>query len=192
MPIFFNLLHNYSGLAVLYTPGSFSFFQLHLVINYAFGWQNAHLHEFSSPKQKKLLIGDPANAEWDERETTDEYETPVSDFLQQTGDRMVYLYDFGDGWEHDIVVKTLMLVTKNKLDVKLLGAIGACPPEDVGGVYGYEQLKVIMTNPAHKEYKSYSVWLGLGSTKMFNPWDSGFTSLFMDVAKLGKGGKLKG
>lgn len=182
MPNYFPLLilecilkdvKNPSVTRTVQVPGNYSFFQLHIVINIAFGWQNSHLHEFSSPKDKNLIIGSVFEEnDFEERDILDESEIILTQYLQKPQTKMIYLYDMGDYWEHEIILKEVLQVPKSKLKVKLLGGSGACPPEDSGGVPGYEWLKEIMRNPKHEEYKTYRKWLGLTPSEIFDPWDA--------------------
>lgn len=78
---------------------------------------------------------------------------------------MKYLYDFGDGWEHSIELEQILFkVEKRKYPICIAGE-RSCPPEDCGGVYGYEDLLEILKNPDHEEYKQMKTWAG----RQFNP-----------------------
>jgi hypothetical protein len=69
-------------------------------------------------------------------------------------------YDFGDGWEHEIVFEGIEdQVQKKKYPLCLAGS-RACPPEDCGGTWGYEELLETLRNPSHEEYESMLEWLG--------------------------------
>jgi hypothetical protein len=84
----------------------------------------------------------------------------ISDLLKKEKDKIVYEYDFGDGWEHDVLLeKILPGDEKLKFPVCLEGKM-ACPPEDCGGVWGYSDLLEILKQPKHEEYDSYIEWLG--------------------------------
>lgn len=106
----------------LLVPAEMRLSQLHRVIQTAMGWTDTHLHAFSTPD------GDygPPDPELDHR---DERTARLSDFLTQPGSRIRYTYDFGDFWEHDIVLeKALAPDLGTWLPVCLAGK-GACPPE---------------------------------------------------------------
>jgi len=79
-----------------------------------------------------------------------------------------YIYDFGDDWTHKIVLEKL--VPGELLNPVCLDGKGACPPEDCGGAWGYEELKLTMANPSHEEYKEMKEWLGLEDEE---EWDAG-------------------
>ena len=129
--------------------------QLHIAIQIAMGWTNAHLHEFS---QGEARYGAP-----DSQMTYDIYdesEFRLAQLFRAEGDRMHYVYDFGDGWEHDIVLeKILPFATDIALPFCIEGQ-RACPPEDVGGIPGYELLLETISDPSHPDYDDVLEWLG--------------------------------
>lgn len=84
----------------------------------------------------------------------------LSRLLKDEGDRIIYEYDFGDGWEHEIVLeKKQPFNAQASLPVCLAGE-RSCPPEDCGGIWGYENLLQIITDPLHEEYEEMLTWLG--------------------------------
>lgn len=74
--------------------------------------------------------------------------------------RFLYEYDFGDGWEHQIVVEKTISPTAGEKYPRCIQGKGACPPEDVGGVWGYESFLEAIQNPNHEEHDSYLEWVG--------------------------------
>jgi Plasmid pRiA4b ORF-3-like protein len=91
------------------------------------------------------------------------------DFLAEPGDRIRYAYDFGDFWEHDIVLEKML---EPDPDVRLPACVagkGACPPEDCGGAWGYADLRDTLANPASEEHDAMLEWLGLDSADDFDP-----------------------
>ncbi|MGZ6565194.1 MAG: plasmid pRiA4b ORF-3 family protein [Solirubrobacteraceae bacterium] len=146
----------------LLVPSDMRLGQLHNVIQTAMGWTDTHLHAFSTP------YGDygPPDPELDHR---DERTARLADFLLQPGDRIRYAYDFGDFWEHDIVLeKTLERDPDAQLPVCVAGK-GGCPPEDCGGVWGYADLRATLADPASEEHSAMLEWLGLDSADEFDP-----------------------
>ena len=136
--------------------------QVHDVIQAAMGWTDTHLHAFST------AYGDygPPDPELDHR---DERKARLADFLAEPGDRIRYAYDFGDFWEHDIVLEKML---EPDPDVRLPACVagkGACPPEDCGGVWGYADLRDALANPASEEHDAMLEWLGLDSDEDFDP-----------------------
>ena len=80
----------------------------------------------------------------------------------QTGKRLAfkYEYDFGDGWEHEVLFEGNPAVDPKAKYPLCAEGERACPPEDCGGVYGYENLLTVIQDPTHEEYESMLEWLG--------------------------------
>jgi len=131
----------------------------HKIIQTAMGWTNSHLHQFIKDRIFYTLKT-PDNDMWDDLENVDYRKIKISALLKSEKDKVLYEYDFGDGWEHDIVLEKIMPVDeKIQVPVCLAGKMN-CPPEDCGGVWGYADLLEILKNPKHKEYESYMEWMG--------------------------------
>ena len=146
----------------LLVPADMRLSQVHDVIQTAMGWTDTHLHAFST------AYGDygPPDPELDHR---DERKARLGDILPQPGGRITYTYDFGDFWEHDIVLeKALAPDPGARLPVCLAGK-GACPPEDCGGGWGYADLRDTLADPASEEHDAMLEWLGLDSADDFDP-----------------------
>jgi hypothetical protein len=112
-----------------------TFATLHQIIQAAFGWTDTHLHSFEYDGEQ-IGVPDP---EFD-NDCADEAETTLDKVLLGPKDRVRYTYDFGDNWEHDIVLEKVTEPDKDGRPVLLTGK-GACPPEDCGGPWGYAELK---------------------------------------------------
>ncbi|MFI6449121.1 plasmid pRiA4b ORF-3 family protein [Kitasatospora sp. NPDC050543] len=85
------------------------------------------------------------------------------------GDRFGYTYDFGDDWEHDILVEAVTGAEPGIAYPRCLTGRRACPPEDCGGMWGYEYLIEILADPAHEEHDERLEWLGLDTADQFDP-----------------------
>jgi len=136
-----------------------TFFDLHMAIQIAFNWYNGHLHEF---RKKDLVISDPEffddMYEFEDENILDEDEIKLSDILQTPKDNIHYLYDFGDSWK---LMVTLEKITNTKEGVNYPRCIRgkrSAPPEDVGGLWGFEEFKEAMADPSHEEHESYKEW----------------------------------
>ena len=145
-------------------PASYSFWDLHVAIQDAMGWQDYHLHLFriENPSTGKTdEFGIPDDDPIDEiMECLPSWEMPIADRFIQPGDKAEYQYDFGDNWNHDVLLEGIFLKEpKVKYPICLAGD-RACPPEDCGGVYGYKDLLKIIRNPSNAEYESMMEWLG--------------------------------
>lgn len=140
-----------------------SFWDLHVAIQDAMGWLDYHLHDFEmnhSIETGKQHMGIPDDEGfYDVFKTLPSWEYRVRDYLV-INERFIYSYDFGDGWKHLIEYEGLHdKQPALKYPVCLAGG-RACPPEDVGGVPGYERfLKAIKTSN-HPDRQSLLEWVG--------------------------------
>lgn len=145
-------------------PGTCSFWDLHVAIQDAMGWQDYHLHAFlpidSGIDGSDWAIGIPMDDEFpDDRETFAGWQVPVAKHFQRAGDRMTYVYDFGDDWTHDIVLEKITACDSKKPVVCTAGE-RACPPEDCGGPWGYRTLVEALADPDHDQHEDMKRWIG--------------------------------
>lgn len=140
-----------------------TFWDLHVAIQDAMGWTDSHLHEFKvfSPFMgKKEYIGIPDDEGEDVHPVLAGWDVKVADYMRsEANHEILYLYDFGDSWEHLIAFEGEHEKQSDKYPVCLEGK-RACPPEDVGGIPGYENFVAIIKNPRHKERKELLEWVG--------------------------------
>jgi len=154
--------------------------RLHLTVQAAMGWTNSHLYEiragdvgFSTP--------DPA-ADWDD-DFLDARKARLDDVLEDVGTKkLVYLYDFGDGWEHTIMIERLIDPEPGVFYPRLTEVRGRCPPEDCGGPFGYADLLEAITDPKHERHAELTGWLGDGLNHELNDAEA----LVAEVAVLAK------
>ena len=141
-------------------PSDLSLPDFHKVIQTTMGWTNSHLHQFVknrtyySPKMEDESL-------WDEEDDDDlDYSKyKVSDLLRKTKDKVKYEYDFGDDWEHVIVLEKIIDESMDINDVTCLAGENSCPPEDCGGLWGYYNMLEILKDTDHEEYEEYIDWL---------------------------------
>jgi len=138
----------------LLVPGSVRLAKLADMLIAAMGWQNSHLHAFRIGDARYGMHTD----DWPEGEIDEKTVT----VLQALGDeqRFVLDYDFGDSWEHDVVIEDLGRSHLNLAYAVCLDGANACPPEDVGGSGGYESFLTAITDPDHEEHESFLEWVG--------------------------------
>jgi len=139
-------------------PADMTLDQLHLVIQNAMGWLDCHLHQF---KAGGRYYGVP-EPEFDDYgvEPLDEAEYTLADLAPKPKQKFIYEYDFGDSWEHVVLVeKVLPPDPAFKHPVCLAGA-NRCPPEDCGGIPGYYDLLAILADPNHEEHEQMKEWVG--------------------------------
>ncbi|MCR2806256.1 plasmid pRiA4b ORF-3 family protein [Paenibacillus soyae] len=137
-----------------------TFHQLHHLIQEVMGWGDYHLYEFQVNK-KSIGVPDPEMQPF-ERGTSKELDARkeiVQKHVSMEGANFSYLYDFGDGWEHTITLKSIDMEQSDPVPVCLDGA-RACPPEDVGGVWGYQHLLEVLGTPDHPEREEMLEWAG--------------------------------
>lgn len=135
-----------------------SMFGLHKILQTTMGWSNAHLHRFVH--KKKFYSNPTMEEEWTDNRQVDYSGVLIADLLQREKQSMSYDYDFGDGWEHTILLeKILPRMIGTKYPVCIAGKRN-CPPEDCGGPFGYHDMLTILANPRHQEYKELKKWLG--------------------------------
>ncbi len=101
----------------------------------------------------------------------DERETRLGDLVSGAGTRIGYTYDFGDDWEHDILIEQVVTAGEGEHYPRFLAGEAACPPEDCGGWPGYERLRGVLADPHHPERESMLDWLGLDRAASFDPGD---------------------
>jgi len=146
----------------LQVPADLSLDQLHEVIQAAMGWHNCHMHVFSDGWGE---YGRPDR----ELGHQDERKAQLSHLLTSVGDKIGYSYDFGDEWLHDITLEKIFPAGVGVTRAACTAGKGACPPEDCGGVWGYEELKATLADPDAEEHADMLEWLGLASGDDFNP-----------------------
>jgi hypothetical protein len=137
-------------------PSTMPLSNVHDVLQAAMGWTNSHLHQFH--KNGKYW-GIPGDDEYADIKVIDERKVPVEKVLRFAGDTMRYLYDFGDDWLHEVVLEKILPSDVPTRPVCVAGE-RACPPEDVGGVHGYQEFLEVIFDPTHEEYDHYIKWAG--------------------------------
>jgi len=144
-------------------PETYSFWDLHIAIQDAMGWCDCHLHHFSiaNPKTgKKDIIGIPEEVYDDEGDTIAGWERYIADYFSMENKHTLYEYDFGDGWQHNVDFEKILPRGDGVNYPLCVTGKMACPPEDVGGVGGYEDFLEIINDPNNAEYKEMLEWVG--------------------------------
>ena len=141
-------------------PASIRLSDLHLVVQFTMGWTDSHLHQFAAKNGLRYESKDP-DLEPDPS-ARDEAKTRLKSLLRTPGDHLRYDYDFGDGWEHDIVLLRCRGQDPAFAYPLCLAGERACPPEDCGGLEGYYSILEIVADPLHEEHEQMKEWLGDG------------------------------
>jgi hypothetical protein len=145
----------------LRVPADLTLEELHDVLQLAMGWDNCHIHDFRIGQQR-YGIPDPMERWSGGPRTMSEGTATLSDVMGRAGIKAVYTYDFGDSWEHRIVVeKRLALQLGQAYPVCLAGERHG-PPEDCGGIPGFYNLLEAISDPAHEQHDELLDWLGDG------------------------------
>lgn len=153
--------------------------ELHDILQRTMGWSDCHLHQF--------LIGDKRygtpEPDYDDG-TLDESRLRLSTLLRQAGAQMVYEYDFGDGWIHTLLLEDLLPFTPGQALPRCLAGERACPPEDVGGPWGYANFLDAWGNKTHPEHHGMVAWAG----KRFDPERCDLAGINRCLARLKRAG----
>jgi len=126
-------------------PGGIKLNRLHDVLQVVMGWTDSHLHQFRVGSVIYCLPSDddfyPGGEQRDERRFR------LADIAQREKTALIYEYDFGDGWEHEVVVEKVLAADSEKKCAVCLDGKNARPPEDCGGIFGYYDLLKAINNP---------------------------------------------
>jgi len=156
-------------------PESYTFYDLHVAIQNAMGWTDSHLHCFekrelgSKRYNRPLLVIDCTYAAEEyarEVPTLYDTETTISHAFKEENDSITYVYDFGDNWEHDVVLEKILPKKLNKKYPVCLDGRLASPPEDCGSIPGYYECIKATKSRGDKEFKE---WVGDWNPKHFDP-----------------------
>ncbi len=152
--------------------------RLHLVLQAAMGWTNSHLYEI---RARDVGWGTPDPDFGDG--PLDASKARLVDVLEDVGARSLkYLYDFGDGWEHSVRIERITDAMPGIAYPRLVEAAGRCPPEDVGGPWGYREFLDAIADPNHQEHAESLQWIG----GHFNPTNANVEALAQAVHSLAK------
>ena len=129
--------------------------KLHLIFQLAMGWANYHLHQFTIKGEE---YGQP-DPDYD-FELEDERKVKLYQVVSMEKFKFSYEYDFGDSWEHTVLVEKILPVEKGKRYPNCSKGKRACPPEDVGGVWGYTDFLETIKDVHHSEHEDMLEWVG--------------------------------
>ncbi len=150
----------------LLAPANMTLADLHDVIQVAMGWDSGHLHVFDIDGRS---YGDRASVD----DVADENRLTLGGVRKSGVARFGYTYDFGDDWEHAITIEKSLPAAEGTTYPACIAGKRACPPEDCGGPWGYQELLAIIADPAHPERAERLEWLG----EDFDPEDFSFEAV---------------
>ena len=144
---------------------SITFFELHHLIQIAFGWKNYHMYEFfidghslGAPEDYMKNVPSTDEGVIDSRDIS-------LDLIIEPGETFSYTYDFGDSWKHIITVEKFLPKEQEKKYPTCIDGELACQPEDSAGIPGFYNLLDILKDKKHPEYRETKTWVG----RNFNP-----------------------
>lgn len=133
--------------------------EFHSLLQVVMGWSESHLHQFVFDGKR---YGEP-DPEFDfelDDPMLNEKEFRIEQLLKKEKDVLVYEYDFGDGWEHKILLEKILPFNPEQPLPKCIAGRRHCPPEDVGGPWGYEDFLEIYQDSSHPEHEEMREWAG--------------------------------
>jgi hypothetical protein len=157
-------------------PAAITLTRLHKVFQIVMGWNDSHLHEFRIGAMR-YSVPDP---DFPEQGVISDKRAVLQEVLKPSISQFSYLYDFGDGWEHDVLIESTSSTVENESALLCLAGANACPPDDVGGPYGYAEFVKAIANPKHKEHRRYLHWCG----GAFDPKGFDLQSVNRDLRRL--------
>ena len=131
---------------------------MHRVIQTAMGWDNSHMHQFIKGA-REVLFRDAGQIDdggfslpgYVRPPMVDEAKVRLDQVLPEVGAAFGYEYDFGDSWEHGIEVEEILPRSSDFAGPVCLAGERACPPEDCGGVPGYEDILLLLAQPRKQD-----------------------------------------
>jgi hypothetical protein len=145
-------------------PETYTFWDLHVAIQDAMGWDDYHLHEFTllSPKTgRKVKIGIPSDEDADFGwKVLADWNQKIAHYFSSENSKADYVYDFGDGWEHSIKLEKILPRETGVAYPRCIDGRGACPPEDCGGIGGYAEFLEAIGDPANELHEDMLDWVG--------------------------------
>ena len=142
-------------------PETYSFWDLHVAIQDVMGWSDYHLHQFEiidPTSETKVRIGIP-EGDFD-TEFLPGWKQKIADYFSMKNRSADYAYDFGDYWEHKIELEKILPREKGVNYPVCIKGKRACPPEDCGGIWGYEEFLEAIKDPKHEEHEEMLEWIG--------------------------------
>ncbi len=142
-------------------PETYTFWDLNIAIQGAMDWGGHHLHEFQVFNPRTNIVDDIGFPD-DEyaRRVICGWEIKIASYFSMDNKKANYLYDFGDYWEHQILLEKILPKEPDMTYPRCIGGKNNSPPDDVGSTSGFEEFVEIMNNPDHEEHEEMAVWYG--------------------------------
>jgi hypothetical protein len=134
-------------------PRDITLRNLHRTLQTAMGWTNCHLHQFGRQRQR---LTDPRSRVG--TKVADENRTKLGELIWTVGARLLYEYDFGDGWQHELLLEEVLSGEESFRQICVAGK-RCCPPEDCGGPQGFAELLKALQDANHPSHDEVCEWL---------------------------------
>src|SRR6266852_1567292 len=131
--------------------------EFHGILQCVMGWEDAHLHQFLIEGERYAM---PAKEDPWARQARDERKYKLKDLDLSEDSQFLYTYDFGDNWEHILEIEMALPSEEVARYPRCLAGARVCPPEDVGGISGYENFLQALNDPNHPDHDEYLEWIG--------------------------------
>jgi hypothetical protein len=141
----------------VHVPATLRLDGLHRVVQAAMGWTNSHIHEF---RFRDRTFSDPTFDPDGGLEIDDEHDVSLDSLVTRRGQKLLYRYDFGDNWRHEILIEKALERDERVTYPVCVGGERACPPEDVGGVGEYSRILEALANAEHADHDETLTWIG--------------------------------
>ncbi|MDQ4104833.1 MAG: plasmid pRiA4b ORF-3 family protein [Actinomycetota bacterium] len=163
----------------LQIPSGTNLAELHHIIQAAMGWDDCHLHQFevngryyADPEHMLEVTGDEARG------------TLAG---MNVGDRFAYWYDFGDEWWHDIEVESVDQTQPGLMYPRCVTGSRACPPEDSGGPWGFDELMRALGDEKHRQHELHTEWMRRIGHSRYDPAHFDLDEINEALARLATG-----
>ena len=135
-------------------PRDITLRNLHRTLQTVMGWTDSHLHQFVFQRQS---LSDPRSRVG--RKVADENRTKLGELIGTVGAKLLYEYDFGDGWQHELLLEDVLLGDESFQQICVAGR-RCCPPEDCGGPQGFAELLQALQDANDPSHEEVCAWLG--------------------------------
>ena len=142
----------------LLVPASMTLAKLHDVLQTTMGWRDCHIHEFRAG-ERHFGRPDPEDISMG-MQVENERNIRLSTVLRRLGAKLIYTYDFGDNWEHAVVLEKLLPHLPDMTSPICIDGSLACPPDDCGGIPGFYELLDALAHPNHEQHQEMRDGIG--------------------------------
>lgn len=141
---------------VVEVPTSVTLKVLHDIVQVTMGWFDYHLWEMVIGGQ---TYGLPMDEDWGTAPRKSASRTRLRDVLQPGKTRIDYTYDFGENWQHTLIVSDVCAGNAGTAYPRFIAGERDCPPEDCGGIPGFYEMLKARADPDHPDHTEIREWL---------------------------------